>query len=98
MIDEFKNRTDFPSPWYYNIGIYGQFKENPVIGEGAAGIVLKGKWFGRNAAFKFVHIRSQQFEDSVLDNLKNLKKKLSEMTSMQTTKGTKMVKFLGHYR
>ena len=98
LANEFKGSNEFESPWYYSTGIFGEFNENSMIGRGASGIVLKGEWFGNEAAFKFVDIGSQVFSENVSDNLRKLNEKLSEMTSIQSTEGSKIVKFLGHYR
>ena len=47
---------------------------------------------------KFVKIGSQTYQTIVRDSLKTLDEKLSEMTSIQSTVGSKIVKFYGHYR
>ena len=94
---EFKGKTSFPKPWFYQTGIFdGKF--DFFIGQGASGTVLSGKWFGKKAAFKFVGIGSQKAEKYVKDTLKSLDDKLSEMISIQATQGSKIVKFYGHYR
>ena len=94
---EFKGKTSFSKPWFYQTGIYdGKF--DFFIGQGASGTVLSGKWFGKKAAFKFVGIGSQKAEKYVKDTLKSLDDKLSEMISIQATQGSKIVKFYGHYR
>ena len=93
-----KFQENFPDPWFYRTGVFGTF--DSVIGQGASGIVLSGDWFGKKAAFKFVDIAAQNLPDSeeIQDGLKILNKKLSEMTSIQATKGSKIVPFYGHYR
>ena len=95
--DEFKQQNEFPDPWYYKTGVFnGKFKS--VIGCGAAGTVVSGDWFGKKAAFKFVEIGDQKYQEDVTDNLKTLDEKLSEMISIQSTVGSKIVSFYGHYR
>ena len=93
-----KNNTDFCDPWFYRTGVFGTF--DSVIGQGAQGIVLSGDWFGRKAAFKFVEIGTQKMPDSkdLKDSMKMLNEKLSEMTSIQSTEGSKVLSFFGHYR
>ena len=90
---------DFLDPWFYRSGVYdGKFES--AIGQGASGRVISGQWYGKKAAFKFVEIGNQKIPNSgkVEDGLKVLDEKLSEMTSIQTTKGSKIVQFYGHYR
>ena len=95
--NDFKQQNEFPDPWFYKTGIFnGKF--NSVIGQGAAGTVIKGEWFGRKAAFKFVEIGAQKYQDLIEDTLKTLDEKLSEMISIQSTVGSKIVSFYGHYR
>ena len=96
LADEFNNKTDFLHPWFYETGVFGKF--DSVIGQGASGIVLSGDWFGRKAAFKFVEIGAQKFEEVIEEGLKVLDDKLTEMTSIQATAGSKIVRFFGHYR
>ena len=94
---EFKNKTNFPKPWFYQNGVFdGKFES--LIGQGATGTVLRGEWFGKNAAFKFVEIQAQMFQKVTKDALKTLDEKLSEMISIQSTVGSEIVKFYGHYR
>ena len=95
--DEFKGQSAFPDPWFYKTGIFdGKFVR--VIGQGAAGRVISGEWFGQKAAFKFVEIGAQKFQQTVSDTLKALDEKLTEMLSIQETVGSKIVSFYGHYR
>ena len=91
-------KSDFPDPWFYKTGVLGEF--NSVVGKGASGIVLSGNWFGMKAAFKFVEIGAEKLPESnkVEDGLKSFNKKLSEMTSIKDTSGSKIVSFYGHYR
>ena len=94
---EFKDKTDFQEPWFYESGVFdGKFDK--FIGQGATGTVLRGKWFANKAAFKFVEIQTQKFQRNVGDALKTLDEKLSEMFSVESTVGSKIVKFYGHYR
>ena len=95
--DEFKGQTEFPDPWFYKTGVFdGNF--DSVVGQGATGTVISGEWFGKKAAFKFVEIGNQKFQNQVAHGLKTLNKKLSEMTSIQSAVGSKIVSFYGHYR
>ena len=93
---EFARKINFPDPWFYRTGVFGKFQD--VIGRGASGIVVSGDWFGRNAAFKFVDIGVQKYQKNVEDSLKILNERLSEMSSIQSTAGSKIVTFYGHYR
>ena len=89
--------NNFPDPWFYKTGVFdGKFDD--VIGQGASGIVLKGEWFGRKAAFKFVEIGSQKYQERSDVALKSLNEKLTEMISIQSTAGSKIISFYGHYR
>ena len=97
MFDEFKGKTGFPDPWFYKTGIFdGKF--NAVVGRGASGTVFSGKWCGRKAAFKFVEIGAQEVSELVRDGIRTLDQKLSEMTSIEVTKGSNILSFYGHYR
>ena len=88
---------DFLDPWFYRSGVYdGKFES--AIGQGASGRVISGEWYGKKAAFKFVEIVKQKEQKYVDEGLKSLDEKLSEMTSIQATKGSKIVQFYGHYR
>ena len=69
-----------------------------MIGQGASATVLRGDWFGKKAAFKFVEIGTQIRQEKTEDNLKALNEKLSEMNTIQSTEGSKIVDFYGHYR
>ena len=90
-------QAEFCDPWYYRTGVFdGKFVS--AIGQGASGRVISGEWYGKKAAFKFVEIGNQKYQKNVEDNLKSLDEKLSEMTSIQVTKGSKIVQFYGHYR
>ena len=89
--------SDFLDPWFYRTGVFdGEFSS--VIGRGATGIVISGQWYGKKAAFKFVEIGNQKFQSVARNALKILDEKLSEMTSIQSTKGSKIVQFYAHYR
>ena len=97
IFDEFKGKTGFPDPWFYKTGIFdGKF--NAVVGKGACGIVFSGKWCGIMAAFKFVDIGAQKFQENIQDSIHTLDQKLSEMTSIEVTKGSNILSFYGHYR
>ena len=91
------SNVDFLDPWFYRTGVFdGKF--GSVIGQGASGIVISGQWYGKKAAFKFVEIGTQKFQAENRDALKSLDEQLSEMSSIQATKGSKIVSFFGHYR
>ena len=95
--NELKEQNAFSDPWFYKTGIFdGKFVR--VIGQGATGRVISGEWFGKKAAFKFVEIGTQKFQEEVADGLKTLNEKLTEMLSIQAIVGTKIVSFNGHYR
>ena len=95
-----ESKDDFLNPWFYKTGVFdGKF--NSVIGQGASGIILSGEWYGKKAAFKFVDIGQKTRspgKETIDGSLKSLDKKLLEMTSIQQTKGSKIVSFYGHYR
>ena len=93
----FEETTSFPDPWFYQTGVFdGKF--DSLIGRGASGKILRGDWFGKKAAFKFVEIGIQKEQTFVDEGLKTLDEKLSEMISIQSTQGSKILKFYGHYR
>ena len=91
------NKPDFLDPWFYRTGVFdGEF--DSVIGKGTSGIVISGEWLGKKAAFKFVQTGNQKLPKDVPDALKTLDEKLSEMTTIQATQGSKIVQFYGLYR
>ena len=93
-VKQFKDKTDFLDPWFYKSGVFdGKF--GSVIGLGASGVVLSGEWSGKRAAFKFVKIETKNRQ---ADYGENSNENLSEMTSIQATKGSRIVSFYGHYR
>ena len=98
FVADFQDNDDFDDPWFYQTGVFGKFYS--VIGQGASGIVLKGDWFGRRAAFKFVEIENKQnlHGKALKRSIKQMTKKITEMTSIQSTKGSRIVTFYGHYR
>ena len=97
IVSDSESISDFLDPWFYRTGVFdGKF--DWLIGQGASGTVISGKWAGKKAAFKFVPIGEQKYQEKSEDALKTLDDKLSEMTSIQATKGSKIVKFFGHYR
>ena len=92
-----ESKFDFLDPWFYRTGVFdGKF--GSVIGQGASGVVISGEWYGKKAAFKFVEIGKQKFQQYTGDALKSLDEQLSEMISIQRTKGSKIVRFYAHYR
>ena len=85
------------NPWFYRTGVFdGKFES--VIGQGASGTVISGEWFDVKAAFKFVEIETRKWPKYITEGLKILDDKLSEMTSLRETNGSKIVSFYGHYR
>ena len=95
--EEFKQKLGFQEPWFYRNGVFdGKFES--LIGQGATGTVISGEWFGKKAAFKFVQVGNQKYQFRTIDGLKTLDDKLSEMISIQSTTGSKIVEFYGHYR
>ena len=95
--DEFQTQNKFLDPWFYTTGVFdGKF--DFVIGKGSSGTILSGEWFGKKTAFKFVEIGTQEWQEDNKDNLKTLNEKLSEMTSIQSIAGSKIVTLYGHYR
>ena len=97
IVGESESNPDFDDPWFYKTGVFdGKFDE--LIGQGASGTVISGDWAGKKAAFKFVPIGKQEKQEYASDAMKILNDKLSEMTSIQATKGSKVVKFFGHFR
>ena len=95
--DEFEAKSDFPAPWFYRTGVFdGKFRS--VVGRGASAVVLNGEWYGKKAAYKFVEIGFQKFQQFADGAIKTLDKKLSEMISISELVGSKIVPFYGHYR
>ena len=96
-VQKFDDDKNLADPWFYQSGIYkGSFDSK--IGSGASGTVLRGKWNGKPAAFKFVPIGEQKYQKMTEHALVTLNQKLEEMTSMKSISGSKMVRFFGHYR
>ena len=78
--NEFKEQNDFLNQWFYTTGVFdGKF--DSMIGKGSSGTILSGEWFGKKAAFKFVEIDVQKYEENAEDGLKALNEKLLEMIS-----------------
>ena len=84
----------------YSSGIFdGKFQEE--VGQGAFGTVISGEWEGKNAAFKFVEIKSagEIVSTRIFGELpKVLNESLDEIKSMLTTKGSRILRYYGHYR
>ena len=96
FLDGLEAKNEFPDSWFYKTGVFdGRF--DSLIGQGASGIFIRGEWFGKRAAFKFTEIRNQE-QQYAKDSLKALNEKLSEIISLQSTAGSKIVSFYGHYR
>ena len=78
-------------------GVYpGKFDR--VIGHGGEGVVVSGYWHGEEAAFKFIPVQKQQYQRYADDGLADLATRLNEMLTMQSTRGSCILKILGHYR
>ena len=91
--------SDMPSAWEYETGVYNQGHFGQVRGSGGEGTVIEGRWQNKKpAAFKFVEVRNQKFMKNVEDGLNDMNERLSEMTNMQVTSGSAILKFEGHYR
>ena len=89
--------SDLSNPWFYINGVFdGQFDYE--IGRGASGVVLHGFCHGIEAAFKFIDVGKQEWQQYIVDSLTQIDKKLGEIKSIQTTKGSKIVQFYGHFR
>ena len=73
-------------------------KFDSIVGQGAYGLVLSGDWCGKKAAFKFIEIGTNKFRESTGNDLKNQNDRLSELSSIQATNGSKILDFYGHYR
>ena len=97
LVGNNRSKVDFLDPWFYHNGVFN-INLGTVCGRGTSGTVITGEWYGKKAAYKFVEIGTQKFEKDVPDAIKNLDEKLAEMTSIQATKGSKIVQFYGHYR
>ena len=92
-----RQRNDFQAPWFYQTGVFNGYCQS-LIGKGASGTVLRGEWYGKNAAFKFVEVKDQKWQVTTEKALKTLDETLSEMITIQATKGSKIVSLYGHYR
>ena len=91
--------SDMPSAWEYQTGVYNQGQFGRVRGFGGEGIVIEGTWQNKTpAAFKFVEVKEQKYIRSRTDSLNDMNERLSEMTNMQSTSGSAILKFIGHYR
>ena len=83
-------------PWCYTTGVYPG-KYGQVIGKGSEGIVIQGKWSGQLVAYKFVPYKKHK-EDFSDDMLAEMNVKLREMTDMQSTPGSSVMKIISHFR
>ena len=87
----------FDKPWYYKNGVYnGRFGR--VLGQGANGVVIEGTFEGKEAAFKFVRTKWQKPHQYSKDINAFLDAQITEMSSITSTKGSRILTFLGHYR
>ena len=86
--------SELQQAWFYENGVFpGRFE--CILGEGAEGTVLKGIWCGQYAAFKFVEIKNQEFQQKVADGVDDLNKRLNILSS---TKGRNILFHHGHFR
>ena len=86
--------------WTYTSGVFpGDFEEK--LGSGGEGTVIRGKWNGEPAAFKFVRIEEdeipQRRSETVEAGLKDLNKRLNEMEQLTSIESPTIIKFFGHY-
>ena len=89
--------SDIQRAWYYSNGVFpGNFDE--LIGKGGEGYVVSGKWMGVEAAFKFAEIRNQKFSTKVVDGLKDLEMRLTQISALKAIKSPCIVVQLGHFR
>ena len=89
--------SELRKPWYYTRGSFpGDFKQ--IIGKGSEGFVVSGTWMGLNAAYKFVEIKDQKFQQDVSDGLEDLKTRLTEINALKAVKGSCILREYGHFR
>ena len=89
--------TELQQAWFYVNGVFpGEFEYE--VGRGAEGIVLKGAWYGQDAAFKFVEIQKQEFKEKVADGLKDLNKRLTEVNALKSIQGSRILFHHGIFR
>ena len=89
--------SDLSTPWFYKNGVFDG-KLDEIIGNGTSGVVLHGLCHGVEAAFKFIEIGRQNWQEYAEDGIAELNRQLGEMGSIQTTEGSKIVSFFGHFR
>ena len=83
--------------WFYTNGTFkGKFEE--VIGKGAEGVIIKGQWMKKRAAFKFVEIDNLKVQELATNGFRDLKKRLTEMYELQFIDGSHIVATFGHLR
>ena len=86
--------TEMQEAWFYKNGVFpGEFKE--IIGKGR---VISGKWMGNDVAFKFIEIKNQKYQKDVDLGLEDLKKRLTELNALKSTKGSCILREYGHFR
>ena len=83
--------------WCYKTGVYDG-KYGAVVGKGGEGVVIRGKWRGQHAAYKFVPIKGQQFAPSYENSVADMNARLNEMTEMTQTPGDAILHFEAHFR
>ena len=86
--DKFENKVDFPSPWYYETGVFGFFSSK--VGQGTSGTTLRGVWFGCEAKFEFVEIETDN------SARKKPSEKISEIQSIPINEASNQVEFFAH--
>ena len=89
--------SNLPEPWHYTTGVYkGNYGK--VVGKGGEGTVIEGDWNGKSVAFKFVKTKGLKFNFKYDDHMKDMTKRVTEMTEMMATKGDMILPFLAHFR
>ena len=89
--------SELQQAWYYSNGVYsGKYEE--FIGKGSEGYVVSGEWMGLDVAYKFVEIKNQNFQEMIEDGLKDLKRRLTELNSLKSVKGSCILQEYGHFR
>ena len=89
--------TEMQEAWFYTNGVFpGEFEE--IIGKGGEGHVISGKWMGVGAAFKFIEIKNQKFQEIVRKGQEDLKNRLTELNALKTTKGSCILREYGHFQ
>ena len=89
--------SELQQAWYYSNGVLSGNYEK-LIGKGSEGCVVSGEWMGADVAYKFVEIKNQNFQEMIQDSLKDLKRRLTELNSLKSVKGSCILQEYGHFR